>query len=40
MPDLPTVLSDPHRLAALHRLGLLDAPPDEVLDRLIRMAST
>lgn len=33
------VLADPPRLAALRRLGLLDTPPDEVFDRLTRLAS-
>src|SRR5688500_14201299 len=40
MSDLSTVLSDPKRLTALRRLGLLDTPPEEVFDRLTRLASS
>jgi len=29
---------DPRRLAALHRLALLDTPPEEAFDRLTRLA--
>jgi GAF domain-containing protein len=32
-------LADPQRLAALHRLDLLDTPPDEAFDRLARLAA-
>lgn len=31
-------LADPARLAALHRLALLDTPPEEAFDRLTRLA--
>jgi GAF domain-containing protein len=40
MSDMTTVLNDPKRLSALRRLGLLDTPPEEVFDRLTRLAST
>ena len=36
-PVLPAV-SDPERLAALRRTGLLDGPRDEALDRITRLA--
>jgi two-component system sensor histidine kinase/response regulator len=32
-------LTDPRRLAALARSGLMDSPPEEVFDRLTRLAS-
>jgi GAF domain-containing protein len=32
------ILGDPQRLAALRRLGMLDAPPKANLDRLVRLA--
>ena len=35
-PELPP--DEPSRLAALHRLGLLDGPPDDGLDRFVRLA--
>lgn len=34
-----TIIREPARLAALDRTGLLDAPPEEPLDRLTRLAS-
>ena len=33
------VVTDPSRLAALERLGILDTPPEEAFDRLARLAS-
>ena len=33
------VLADPRRLEALREVGLMDSPPEEVFDRLTRMAS-
>ncbi|HEX3274646.1 MAG TPA: response regulator, partial [Gemmatimonadales bacterium] len=38
-PHRLTSLRDPERLAALHRTGLLDQPPDPALDRLARLAA-
>lgn len=35
----PRRLNDPRRLAAIRRLGLLDSPPEEVIDRLTRIAA-
>ena len=35
-PEIPQ--DEPSRLAALHRLGLLDTPPDDRFDRFVRMA--
>ena len=35
-----SILNDPKRIAALHRLGLLDTPPEEVFDRLTRIAAS
>lgn len=35
-----TPLTDPHRVATLHRLGLLDTPAHPAFDRLTRLAST
>jgi signal transduction histidine kinase len=32
-------LSDPKRLAAIRRLGVLDSPPEEMFDRLTRIAA-
>lgn len=34
-----TALADPRRLAAVQRTGLLDSPPEEIFDRLTRLAS-
>jgi signal transduction histidine kinase/ActR/RegA family two-component response regulator len=34
-----TALRDPERLAAVHRTGLLDQPPDPALDRLARLTA-
>lgn len=39
MDDLLTLLQDPQRLAALHRLQILDTLPDEAFDRLTRLAA-
>lgn len=36
--DSPRPIADPARLAAVHRLGLLDAPPDDTLDQLAGLA--
>lgn len=33
------VITDPQRLAALEATGLLDSPPEEIFDRLTRLAS-
>jgi len=37
--DLLRVLQDEERLAALRRTSLLDSPPEEVFDRLTRLAT-
>lgn len=39
MPDVSEVITDPDRLAALHRTGLLDSPPEAVYDRITRAAA-
>jgi hypothetical protein len=39
MPDVSTVVSDPERLRAVHRTGLLDSPRDAVYDRITRAAA-
>lgn len=38
-PDVSRVVHDPPRLAALHRSGLLDTPPEEDFDRLTRQVT-
>ena len=38
-PDLPAVLNNPARLAALCELGLFDTPAEEAFDRLARLAA-
>jgi GAF domain-containing protein len=35
---VPEAVRDPHRVAALHGLGLLDTPPEPAYDRLTRLA--
>jgi PAS domain S-box-containing protein len=37
--DAQSLLTDPQRLDALRRSGLLDSPPEEAFDRLTRLAS-
>ncbi|MEV0329346.1 GAF domain-containing SpoIIE family protein phosphatase [Micromonospora echinospora] len=39
-PPLPTAVSDPARLAAVRRTGLLDTTPEEPFDRLTRLAAS
>lgn len=39
MSDLSPILRDPERLATLRRTGLLDTSPEEVFDRLTRLAT-
>ncbi|HEX6745928.1 MAG TPA: ATP-binding protein [Longimicrobium sp.] len=39
MTDYPDVVRDPARLAALAETGLSDSPPEEVFDRLTRLAA-
>ena len=39
MADSVTLVHDPERLAAVRRTGLLDTPPEEVFDRLTRLAT-
>lgn len=36
----PSSLNDPKRVAAVYRLGVLDSPPEEVFDRLTRIAAS
>ena len=38
LPPIPS--NGPERLAALHRLELLDTPPEPAFDRLTRLAAT
>ena len=39
MTDMTNALSDPNRLASLHRTQLMDSPPEEAFDRFTRLAS-
>jgi diguanylate cyclase (GGDEF)-like protein/PAS domain S-box-containing protein len=39
VPNPQEVMRDPYRVAALRRVGLLDTPYDEVIDRLTRIAA-
>ena len=39
MSDPVSVVHDPERLAAVRRTGLLDTPPEELFDRLTRLAT-
>ncbi len=39
MSDPVSVAHDPERLAAVRRTGLLDTPPEELFDRLTRLAT-
>ncbi|UUO03404.1 GAF domain-containing protein [Mycolicibacterium novocastrense] len=39
MPDVSTVITDPDRLAALRRTGLLDSPPEAIYDRITSAAA-
>jgi len=39
MPTTSSVVTDPFRLAALERLGILDTPAEEAFDRLTRLAT-
>ncbi|HEV2130925.1 MAG TPA: GAF domain-containing protein, partial [Longimicrobiaceae bacterium] len=39
MSDFTHILRDPERLAALRKTGLLDTPPEDVFDRLTRLAT-
>jgi hypothetical protein len=38
LPPVPS--NEPKRLAALHRLELLDTPPEPAFDRLTRLAAS
>lgn len=37
--SVPPCLDEPDRLDALHRLGILDSPPDPAYDRVVQLAS-
>ncbi|KUI34549.1 histidine kinase [Mycobacterium sp. IS-1590] len=39
MPDVSAVITDPDRLAALRRTGLLDSAPEAIYDRITRAAA-
>lgn len=39
MPDVTSVITDPDRLSALRRTGLLDSPPEAIYDRITRTAA-
>ncbi len=39
-PETRSPLDDPRRLAIIRRLGLLDTPPEEVFDRLTKIAAS
>lgn len=39
MPDVTSVITDPDRLSALRRTGLLDSPPEAIYDRITRAAA-
>ena len=39
MPNSSDPITDPGRLAALRRTGLLDSPPEEAFDQLARFAA-
>lgn len=40
MPDVSAVIKNPDRLAALHKTGLLDSPPEAIYDRITRAVAS